>query len=105
MKSPDPRLEKRGVPLEPFPLVLERPHAIPERDRIERVPLRAPPFRFRARGVELRVTGEQIEPPSALVTTADSAFLRGVARLDERLILLLDLAHILSGYEQDELAA
>lgn len=53
----------------------------------------------------LRVTGEQIEPPSALVTTADSTFLRGVARLDERLILLLDPAHILSGTEQDELAA
>lgn len=53
----------------------------------------------------LRVAGEQIEPPSALVTTADSAFLRGVARLDERLILLLDLAHILTGSEQDALAA
>ena len=53
----------------------------------------------------LRVAGEQIEPPSSLVTTADSAFLRGVARLDERLILLLDLAHILSGGEQDALSA
>ncbi len=53
----------------------------------------------------LRVKGEQIEPPSTLVTTADSTFLRGVARLDERLILLLDPTHILSGTEQDELAA
>ena len=53
----------------------------------------------------VRVTADQIEPPSSLVTTADSAFLRGVARLDERLILLLDLAHILSGSEQEALAA
>jgi purine-binding chemotaxis protein CheW len=53
----------------------------------------------------LRVSGEQIEPPSTLVTTADSTFLRGVARIDERLILLLDLAQILSGSEQDTLAA
>ena len=53
----------------------------------------------------LRVAGQQIEPPSTLVTTADSTFLRGVARLDERLILLLDLTHILSDSEQDALAA
>ena len=53
----------------------------------------------------LRVSDEAVEPPSTLVTTSDSAFLRGVAKLGERLILLLDLSRILSRDEQDDLAA
>ena len=53
----------------------------------------------------LLVSSEAVEPPSTLVTTADSAFLRGVAKLDERLILLLDLSRILSRSEQEDLAA
>lgn len=50
----------------------------------------------------LRVPGDAIEPPSSLVTTTDSAYLRGVAKLEGRLVLLVDLAHVLA---QDELAA
>ena len=53
----------------------------------------------------LRVPDDMIEPPSSLVMTTDSAFLRGVARIGDRLILLLDLARILSGSETAELAA
>lgn len=53
----------------------------------------------------LRVSDEAVEPPSTLVMTSDSAFLRGVAKLGERLILLLDLSRILSQGEQDDLAA
>ena len=53
----------------------------------------------------LLVSSEAVELPSTLVTTADSAFLRGVAKLDERLILLLDLSRILSRSEQEDLAA
>jgi purine-binding chemotaxis protein CheW len=53
----------------------------------------------------LQAPAETVEPPSALVTTADSSYLRGVAKLDERLILLLDLAGILTRHEQTELAA
>lgn len=53
----------------------------------------------------LQVPGEAVEPPSVLVTTADSAFLRGVAKLNDRLILLLDLSGILSQSEQLDLAA
>jgi chemotaxis signal transduction protein len=33
------------------------------------------------------------------VTGADSLYLRGVAKIDERLVLLLDLARLLSGHE------
>jgi purine-binding chemotaxis protein CheW len=53
----------------------------------------------------LRVTSDMIEPPSTLVTTADSTFLRGVAKLEERLVLLLDLSRILSSNEDAALAA
>jgi purine-binding chemotaxis protein CheW len=53
----------------------------------------------------LLVGSDAVEPPSTLVTSADSAFLRGVAKLEERLILLLDLSRILSRSEQEDLAA
>ena len=53
----------------------------------------------------LLVGADAVEQPSNLVTSADSAFLRGVAKLDERLILLLDLSRILTRSEQDDLAA
>ncbi|HIC88037.1 MAG TPA: chemotaxis protein CheW [Anaerolineae bacterium] len=44
----------------------------------------------------LRVSREHIEPPSQLVTTMDSGYLRGLAKLDDRLIILLDLDRILN---------
>ncbi len=47
---------------------------------------------------------DAIEPPSSLVTTADSHYLRGVAKMDERLIILLNLESILTESESDELA-
>jgi len=53
----------------------------------------------------LRVGPEMVEPPSSLVTTADSAYLRGVAKLGERLVLLLDLSRVLSLEESTALAA
>lgn len=52
----------------------------------------------------LQISTEAVEPPSSLITTTDSAFLRGVAKLDERLILLLDLSRILTRAEQADLA-
>lgn len=36
-----------------------------------------------------------IEPPSPLVTTLESGFLRGMVRLEDRLIMLLDLEQVL----------
>lgn len=52
----------------------------------------------------LRVSSDLVEPPSTLVASEDAAFLRGVAKIDERLILLLDLAQILSREESGDLA-
>ncbi|MBI3967336.1 MAG: chemotaxis protein CheW [Chloroflexi bacterium] len=53
----------------------------------------------------LRILADAVEPPSALVTTADSTCLRGVAKMDDRLILLLDLSRLLGEDETVGLAA
>jgi purine-binding chemotaxis protein CheW len=51
----------------------------------------------------LRVPEEAIEPPSPLVTTADSAFIKSIAKVAERLIILLDLSLVLSPQEKADL--
>ena len=51
----------------------------------------------------LRVPEEDIEPPSPVVTTAASAFITGIAKVDERLIILLELGQVLSTEEQVDL--
>ena len=51
----------------------------------------------------LRVDEEAIEPPSPIVTTVDSAFITGIAKLDERLVILLDMGKVLNGEEQADL--
>ena len=50
----------------------------------------------------LRVGQEAIEPPSPIVTTVDSGFIRGIVRVDERLVILLDLGKVLSAGEKAE---
>lgn len=51
----------------------------------------------------LRVDESAIEPPSPIVTTVNSVFITGIAKVDERLVILLDLARVLSTDEQDGL--
>lgn len=51
----------------------------------------------------LRVPTEDIEPPSPMVTTLDSAFITGIAKVSDRLIILLDLGKVLSIDEHTEL--
>ena len=53
----------------------------------------------------LRVSEEAIEPPAPLVTSADSAFITGIAKVDDRLVILLDLGKVLSAEESAELQA
>jgi len=43
----------------------------------------------------IRVPAERIEPPPQTIGEADAEYLRGVVRLDERLVILLDLARVL----------
>ncbi|MBA3826103.1 MAG: purine-binding chemotaxis protein CheW [Ktedonobacterales bacterium] len=51
----------------------------------------------------LRIMTDRIEPPSPLVTGIDSRYLRGIAKLEDRLIVLLDLDQVLSPVEQQQL--
>ncbi len=53
----------------------------------------------------LRIQMDSIEPPSPLVTGIDSRYLRGIAKLDGRLIVLLDLDQVLTDAEQQQLEA
>jgi purine-binding chemotaxis protein CheW len=48
----------------------------------------------------LRVSDEAIEPTPPLVTTVDTIFITGIAKVDQRLIILLDLSKVLSLEEQ-----
>ncbi len=53
----------------------------------------------------LTVPADCVEPAPAIATTVDSSFITGIAKLDGRLVILLDLAEILTEAEQGELAA
>ena len=45
----------------------------------------------------LRIPNSSIEPPSSMVTHADTNYLQGIAKLSDRLIILLDLQKLMSG--------
>ncbi len=51
----------------------------------------------------LRIATESVEPPASVITTADSEYLLGIAKLDSRLIILLDLEQVLTEAEHDAL--
>lgn len=45
----------------------------------------------------LRVSSSIVEPAPAMVCSVDSAFIAGVGKLDDRLLILLDLTQLFSG--------
>ena len=51
----------------------------------------------------LRITEDAVEPTSALITTEDSFYIEGIAKLGDRLLILLDLERVLSTEERDAL--
>jgi purine-binding chemotaxis protein CheW len=51
----------------------------------------------------LRVQEEAIEPTPPMVMTVDSSFITGIAKVGDRLVILLDLSKVLSLHEQGEL--
>ncbi|MCX8063078.1 MAG: chemotaxis protein CheW [Anaerolineales bacterium] len=53
----------------------------------------------------LRIQDEVIEPPPPIVTTINSAFITGIAKVGERLIILLDLAKVLTLSEKEQVAS
>ena len=53
----------------------------------------------------LRLASEAIEPPSPVVVSVDSAYVRGVGKAGERLVILLDLDKVLSQREVESLVS
>lgn len=53
----------------------------------------------------LRVSDDNIEPPSPMVSTVNTAFITSIAKVEDRLIILLDLGEILTIEEQGHLEA
>ncbi|MAT42918.1 MAG: chemotaxis protein CheW [Anaerolineaceae bacterium] len=51
----------------------------------------------------LRIQDEAIEPPPPMSTTINSAFIMGIAKLENQLVILLDLEKVLSVEEQEKL--
>lgn len=51
----------------------------------------------------LRMPESSIEPPSPIVANIDSDFILGVGKLEEQLIIMLDVEKVLSGSEKDHL--
>ncbi len=44
----------------------------------------------------LRIPLSSVDPPSSMITDSDSDYLRGIARLEDKLIILLDLSKALA---------
>lgn len=51
-----------------------------------------------------RVPSNSIEPPSSVITTDDSEYLTGIVKTDDKLIILLDIAKVISDSEASALA-
>jgi len=49
------------------------------------------------------VPDQAVEPAPSIATTVDSAFITGIAKLDGRLVILLDLDRVLTIQEQSDL--
>jgi len=53
----------------------------------------------------LRLPTEAIEDAPEMITGVDTEYIRGVGKIEDRLIILLDLAKIITGAEKRELEA
>ncbi len=49
----------------------------------------------------MRIPADQVEPHSGIVKVPENSYLRGVAKLDDRLISLMDLEGVLPGDDED----
>ena len=52
----------------------------------------------------LRIPADTVEPPSPVVAGLDSEYISGVGKLDDRLLIFLDLDRLLSQEERDVLS-
>ncbi len=52
----------------------------------------------------LRIPADIVEPPSPVLASIDSSYLRGIAKLEDKLVVLLDLDFVLSRHEQEAIS-
>ncbi|MFO0839667.1 MAG: chemotaxis protein CheW [Phycisphaerae bacterium] len=52
----------------------------------------------------LRISAEQIEPPPSSVAGIDHEYIRGLLKLENRIVTLLDIGHVLSASDQAAIA-
>lgn len=52
----------------------------------------------------LRISADAVEPPSSIIVGADSAYIVGIAKLEAKLVILLDIERVLSEEEKSALA-
>jgi len=48
-----------------------------------------------------RISLSLIDPPSSMITSTDSDYLKGIAKLEDKMIILLDLNKVLAGIENE----
>lgn len=91
---------------------LRKRFGLPERDRDKETRIvvvelggRVVGFMMDAVREVIRVDRGVIEPPPDLAIGIDAQYIKGVAKLDDRLLILLDLDEVLSGDEQHALTA
>lgn len=53
----------------------------------------------------VRISTDAIEPPPSMAMTVNSTFIKGIAKLDDILIILLDLKKVLTIEERERLSA
>ena len=53
----------------------------------------------------MHIPSESIEPPSPVVSTLDSSYIEGVAKLDDELVIMLNLSKLLAGDQVLQMAA
>ncbi len=51
----------------------------------------------------LNISGDILEPPPPVLAGIESDYISGVAKLEDRLVILLNLGHLLSGREKEQL--
>ena len=51
----------------------------------------------------LTIPEQNVEPTPAIATSVDSNFITGIAKIAQRLVILLDLGQVLSATEKDDL--
>lgn len=53
----------------------------------------------------LRVSSDAIEPPSSVIAGADSTYLLGIAKLEDKLVILLDLEQVFTKGEKNTISS